>query len=91
MVRPEEGKCDVKAFFKTYATFHLVTARGDGSKTFCTCPGYHQDMVCEHAMLLDMLYYCSLQIPEKFVEECAAFRRRVGRLKGGAKGGRGSK
>ena len=40
-VRPEELKFDVKAFFKTYASFHLVTARGDGSKSICPCPTYH--------------------------------------------------
>ena len=46
-VKPEEVKCDVKLFFKAYSSFHLVTV-ADGVKARCSCPGYHQEMVCEH-------------------------------------------
>ena len=42
-------------------------------------------MVCEHVALMDMLYDGLFHIPEKFVEEFAEFRKRVGRRKGGQK------
>ena len=44
-----------------------------------------QDMGCEHVALMDMIYDLSFQIPEKFVKQCAEFRRRAGRRKGGQK------
>ena len=40
------------------------------------------ELGCEHAMLMDMLYDRHFQVPEKFAEECAEFRKRVGRRKG---------
>ena len=52
-VKPEELKCAAKLFFKSYSSFHLVTA-SDGVKARCSCPAYYQDMVCEHAALMDM-------------------------------------
>ena len=54
----------------------------DGVKTRCSCPGYYQDMICEHAALMDMCYDVLFHIPEKFEEECASFRRRTGRRRG---------
>ena len=81
-VRPEDVKCEVKVLFKTFSSFHLVTARGDGSKAACSCPGYFSEMVCEHTVLLDMLCDVSFQISDKYVEECAEFRRRAGRRRG---------
>ena len=33
-------------------------------------------------MLMDMLYDRSFKVPERFEEECAEFRKRVGRRKG---------
>ena len=39
-------------------------------------------MVCEHAMLMDMLYDRSYKVQDRFEEECAVFRKRVGRRKG---------
>ena len=39
-------------------------------------------MVCEHAMLMDMLYDRAFKVPDRFEEECAEFRKRVGRRKG---------
>ena len=39
-------------------------------------------MVCEHAALMDMCYDVLFQIPAKYEEECAEFRRRVGRREG---------
>ena len=83
-VKLEDVTCAAKEFFKTYSSFHLVTAR-DGAKSTCSCTGYYQDLACEHATLMDMIHDHSFQIPEKFVEECAAFRRRAGRRKGGQK------
>ena len=83
-VKPEDLKCESKLFFKTYASFHLVTAR-DGVKATCSCPTYYQDMVCEHVALMDMLYDGLFHIQVKFVDECAEFRKRVGRRKGGQK------
>jgi len=80
-VKPEEVKCDVKLFFKAYSSFHLVTV-ADGVKARCSCPGYYQEMVCKHAALMDMCYDVLFQIQAKFEEECAEFRRRVGRRKG---------
>ena len=73
-VKPEDVTCKSKLFFKTYTLFHLVTVR-DGAKATCSCPAYYQDMVCEHASLMDKLYDPLFHIPEKFVEECAEFRR----------------
>ena len=72
-VRPEEVKCEAKSSFKTCSSFHLVTARGDGSKSTCSCPRYHQDMVCEHAALMDMLFDGSFEIQEKFVVSMRSF------------------
>ena len=40
-------------------------------------------MACEHAALMDMLYDRSFKVLERYVEECAEFRKRVGRRKGG--------
>ena len=76
-VKPEDVKCDAKLFFKTYSSFHLVTVR-DGVKATCSYPTYYQDMVCEHAALMDMHYDGLFHIPGKFAEECVEFRRRVG-------------
>ena len=82
-VRLEDVKCDTKAFFKTCTSFHLVTARGDGSKSTCLCPGCYQEMICEHVAWMNMLYDYSFKIPKKFVDECAEFRCWVGRRRGG--------
>ena len=76
-VKPEDVKCCAKLFFKSYSLFHLVTAC-DGVKARCSYPSHYQDMVCEHAALMDMSYDGLFYILEKFVEECAEFRRRVG-------------
>ena len=73
----EDVKCCAKLFFKSYSSFHLVTA-SDGAQARYSCPAYYQDMVCEHAALMDMCYDVLFHIPEKFVEECAEFRRRTG-------------
>ena len=35
-----------------------------------------------YGMLMDMLYDRSFKVPERFEEECAEFRKRVGRRKG---------
>ena len=78
---PEDVDCEPKKFFKTCSSFHLVTAC-DGAKAKCSCTGYYQHMVCEHAMLMDMLYDRSFKVPERFEEECVEFRKRVGRRKG---------
>ena len=83
-VKPEDATCESKLFFKTYASFHLVSVH-DGAKATCSCPAYYQDMVREHVALMEMLYDPLFHIPEKFVEECAEIRRRVGRRKGGQK------
>ena len=80
-VKPEDVKCCAKLFFKSYFSFHLVTA-SDCVKARCSCLAYCQDMVCEHAALMDMCYDGLFHIPEKFVEECAEFRRRTGRRRG---------
>ena len=80
-VKPEDVSYNSKLFSKTCSSFHLVTAC-DGVKAMCSCPGYYQDMVCEHGALMDMLYYLLFHIPVKFVEECAEFRKRTGRRKG---------
>ena len=77
----EEVDYEPKKIFKTCSSFHLVTGC-DGGKATCSCPGYYQHMVCEHATLMDMLYDRHFQVPEKFAEECAEFRKRVGRRKG---------
>ena len=80
-VKPEELKCAAKLFFKSYASFHLVTV-SHGVKARCSCPAYYQDMVCEHVALMDMRYDVLFQIPAKYEEECAEFRRRTGRQRG---------
>ena len=53
-VKQEDVKCCAKLFFKSYSSFHLVTA-SDGVKARCSCPAYYQDMVCEHTALMDVL------------------------------------
>ena len=63
--------------FKAYSSFHLVTV-ADGVKARCSCPGYYQEMVCEHAALMDMCYDVLFQIPAKYEEGCVEFRRRKG-------------
>ena len=40
VVRQDDVKCEVKEYFKTYSSLHLVTARGDGSKPTCSCLGH---------------------------------------------------
>ena len=78
---PEDVQSEPKKFFKTCSSFHLVTAC-DGAKAKCSCTGYYQHMGCEHAMLMDMLYDRAFKVPDRFEEECAEFRKRVGRRKG---------
>ena len=39
-------------------------------------------VLCEHTVLLDILYDVSFQIPERYVEECGEFRRRARRRRG---------
>ena len=73
-VKPEDVKCVAKLFFKSYSSFHLVTAF-DGVKARCSCLAYYQDMVCEHVALMDMCYDGLFHISENFEEECAEFRR----------------
>ena len=77
----EDVQSDPKKIFKTCSSFHLVTAC-DGAMAKCSCTGYYQHMVCEHAMLMDMLYDRAFKVPDRFEEECAEFRKRVGRRKG---------
>ena len=77
-VGPEDVNCLLNVFFKTCASFHLVTARGNGSKSTFSCPGYYQEMVCKHVALIDMLFDYSFKILEIFVDECTEFRRRKG-------------
>ena len=68
-------------FFESYASFHLVTV-SDGVKARFSCLAYYQEMVCEHAALMDMCYDVLFQILAKYEEECAEFRRRTGRRRG---------
>ena len=65
-VKPINVKCEAKLIFKAYSSFHLVTVR-DGVKATCSCPTFYQDMICEHAALMDMLYDGLFHIPVKFV------------------------
>ena len=83
-VKQEDVTYDSKLFFKTCSSFYLVTACSKVKAT-CSCPAYYQNMVCEHGALMDMLYDGLFHIQAKFVEECAEFRKRIGRRKGGQK------
>ena len=80
-MKQEDVKCCAKLFFKSYSSFHMVTA-SDGVKARCSCPAYYQDMVCDHAALMDMCYDGLFHIPGKFEEECAEFWIRAGRRRG---------
>ena len=84
-VRPEQVRCSAKDFFKTMASLHLVTISEDGHKAMCSCCGYYQNLICEHVALADMIGDISFEIPQKYVEKSAKFRRRIGRRKGGQK------
>ena len=61
-VKPEVVMCKAKLFFKTYSSFHLVTAR-DKAKETCSCPAYYQDTVCKHVALMDIICDTSFEIP----------------------------
>ena len=84
-VKPGEVRCSAKDFFKTYASIYLVTVCGDGLKSTRSCCGYYQSMVCKHGALVDMIGNISFEIPARYDEKCADFRRRVWRENGGQK------
>ena len=58
--------------------------RCEAKEFFKTYSSFHlvTVMVCEHMAVFDMLYDVSFVISDKYLEECAEFRRRAGRRRG---------